>query len=235
MLGAAPPPVVVDGRPLPASAIVEVNDKAYVSLRAAGNALGAQVTFDAKTKRATVTTEFRQVEFVLDKPVAIVDGQRRAVGAAPTMVSGRVVIPLRALVEALGASIRYDASTHAVVVSTAGLNGAPAGTSSTPRVPSTNTLEGTVTDVRPDMTPPAVGVEVDNLDYTITVPEGTKIQFRDTHGGSTGSGPLSAVRPGDTLIATMDAGGHLISIADIFTGFAGTIASASTTNMVLTN
>jgi hypothetical protein len=122
-----------------------------------------------------------------------------------------------------------------VVVSTAGVNAAPRSGPTPPSVPRTNTLQGTVTEVRASMMPPAVAVEVDHLTYTITVPEGSKIQFRDTRGGSTGEGPLSQVRPGDTLIATLDASGHLISIADIFAGFSGKIASAAGQNMVLTN
>lgn len=234
LLGAAPA-VVIDGKPLPAAALADVHDKTYVALRAVGDALGAQVRFDGRTKRATVTTEFREVVFTLDKPFALVNGELRAIDAAPAMVDGRVLIPLRALAQALGASIRYDADSHAVLVSTAGTIGAPSTSGTAPSVPSTNTLQGTVTDVEASSIPPAVGVDVDHLSYTITVPDGTMIQFRDTHGGSTGRGPLSAVRPGDTLIATLDSGGHLISIADIFTGFGGTVASASSTNMVLTN
>jgi len=85
------------------------------------------------------------------------------------------------------------------------------------------------------MTPPAVAVTVNGLSYTITVPEGTKIQFRDTHGSVTGAGPLSQVRAGDTLIATLTSAGTLISIADIFSGFGGTIASVASQSMVLTN
>jgi hypothetical protein len=235
LIGAAPTPVVVDGRPLPESALATVNDKSYVALRPVGEALGAQVSFDGKLRQATVTTEFREVVLVIGKAVALVNGESRPIDAPPLVIGGRVMIPLRAIAQALGASVTYDATTHSVMVSTAGANNAPHTGPRPPRVPSTNTLEGTVTDVRAAMVPPSVAVDVDHLNYTITVPEGTKIQFRDTHGGSTGAGPLSQVKPGDTLIATLDAAGHLISIADIFAGFSGKIASVSGQNMVLTN
>ena len=237
LLGAvsAPTPVVIDGKPLPAGAIATIDQKAYVAMRSLGDALGAQVSYDGKVRQATVTTEFREVVLVIDKPVAFVNGDRRAIDAPPRLVDGRVMLPLRAIVQSLGATIGYDSDTHSVVVSTKGLNTAPHSGPTPPSVPSTNTLEGTVTEVRASMVPPAVAVDVDQLNYTITVPEGTKIQFRDTHGGSTGSGPLSQVRAGDTLIATMDATGHLISIADIFTGFGGTIASVAGQSMVLAN
>jgi hypothetical protein len=172
---------------------------------------------------------------VIGKAVAFVNGESRPIDAPPLLIGGRVMMPLRAIVQALGASVKYDAASHSIIVSTTGLNTAPHPGPTPPAVPSTNTLEGTVTDVNAAMMPPAVAVDVDHLSYTVTVPEGTKIQFRDTHGGSTAEGSLSQVRPGDTLIATLDSGGHLISIADIFAGFSGTIASVSGQNMVLGN
>lgn len=236
-LGAAvpPTPVVVDGKALSPSALATIHGKEYVSLRSLGIALGAQVAYDKAHKQATITTEFREAVLVIGKSIAIVNGERRALDAPPLVVGGRVMMPLRATALAMGAAVGYDQPSHSVVVSTRGVNTVPGGGSARSALPSANTLEGTVTDVQTNMTPPAVAIDVDHLTYTITVPEGAKIQFRDTHGGSIGSGPLSAVRPGDTLIATVDSGGHLIAIADIFTGFAGKIASASAENMVLTN
>jgi len=236
-LGAAvpPTPVVVDGKGLASSALETIKGKEYVSLRSLGDALGAQVAYDKTRRQATITTEFREAVLVIGKAVALVNGERRALDAPPLFVGGRVMMPLRATALAMGASVGYDQPSHTVVVSTRGVNTAPGAGAARNALPSANTLEGTVTDVQTSMVPPAVAIDVDHLTYTITVPEGTKIQFRDTHGGSTGSGPLSAVRPGDTLIATVDSGGHLIAIADIYTGFGGKIASASAENMVLTN
>lgn len=236
-LGAAPrpAPVIVDGKPLPASALANVKDKEYVALRALAEAIGADVAFDGARKQATLTTEFREALLTIGKAVAIVNGSKRALDAPPLVLGGRVMMPLRAVALAMGATIGYEQSSHSVIVSTTGVDTLPSGGATRSALPTANTIEGTVTDVETAMVPPAVAVEVDQLSYTITVPEGTKIQFRDTHGGSTGSAPLSAVRPGDTLIATLDSGGHLIAIADIFTGFGGKIASVSPQNMVLTN
>lgn len=236
-LGAAvpPTPVTVDGKSLASSVLATIKGKEYVSLRSLGDALGAHVAYDKTRKQATITTEFREAVLIIGKAVALVNGERRSLDAPPLFVGGRVMMPLRATALTMGATVGYDQPSHSVVVSTRGVNTAPGAGSARNALPSANTLEGTVTDVQTSMVPPAVAIDVDHLTYTITVPEGTKIQFRDTHGGSTGSGPLSAVRPGDTLIATVDSGGHLIAIADIYTGFGGKIASASAENMVLTN
>src|SRR5205807_4421333 len=119
LLGASTP-VVVDGRALRASDLATVNDKAYVALRPVGDALGAQVSYDSQLRQATVTTEFREVILVIGKPVAFVNGESKPIDAAPLLIQGRVMIPLRAIAQSLGASVRYDAGTHAVMVSTAG-------------------------------------------------------------------------------------------------------------------
>ena len=234
LIGAAPTPVVVDGRALPLAALADIGGTSYVELRPIGDALGASVSYDARAREATLTTEFRQVIFTIGKPVAVVDGVARAVSAAALFQNGKVLVPLRVVAQTLGASLRYDAGVHAVIVSTAGVN-APSRAPTAPAVPATNTLEGTVTDVRSAMVPPAVAVDVDHLSYTVTVPEGTKVQFRDIHGGSTGAGGLAQVKPGDTLIVTLDASGNLLSVADIFAGYSGTVASASDQNLVLAN
>jgi hypothetical protein len=235
IIAAAPPPIVVDGSPLPASASTQLHGISYVTLRALGDALGATASYDGRLREAVLTTEFREVVMPIGQPVLFVNGARRASVPPAILQDGKVLVPLRAAVAAAGAVIRYDSAAHAIDISTAGVASAPYPRVTAPPVPSTNTLEGTVTEVRASMVPPAVAVSVDQLSYTITVPEGTQIQFRDTRGGSTGSGPLSQVRPGDTLIATLDASGHVISMADIFTGYAGTIAAVSGQNMVLTN
>src|ERR1700687_3381118 len=159
LLGATP--VVIDGHALPSSALATINDKTYVALRQVGQALGAQVSFDSKLRQATVTTEFREVVLVIDRPVAFVNGESRPIDAPPLFVGGRVMIPLRAIAQALGATVGYDSATHSVVVSTKGVNTAPHTGPTPPSVPSTNTLEGTVTDVRAAMVPPAVAVDVD--------------------------------------------------------------------------
>src|SRR5690242_17610030 len=164
-LGAGPTPVIVDGNPIAASSLATVNGKAYVALRPVGDALGAQVSFDGRLRQATVTTEFREVVLVIGKNVAFVNGESRRIDAPPLLIRGRVMMPLRAIAQSLGASVKYDAGIHAIVVSTAGVNTAPHPGPSPPSVPTTNTLEGTVTDVNADMVPPAVAVDVDHLSY----------------------------------------------------------------------
>src|SRR5215472_3968707 len=156
LLGASATPIIVDGAPLPASAISDVGGKTYVVLRAIGDAFGAQVSYDGRQRQATFTTEFREVVLIIGKAVAIVDGQSRPVDAPAQLIDGKVMVPLRVVAQTLGASITYDAQRRAIIVSTSGVNAPPRGVPTAPAVPSTNTIEGTVTDVETSMVPPSV-------------------------------------------------------------------------------
>ena len=230
---AAAPNVVVNGAALPQSAVTELDGRVYVALRPVGEALGADIRYDAAHKQGTLTTVLREIVFRIGDPVLSVNGQPVRVEAAARSIAGRVMLPLRGLAVALGASLKQNAATHNVtlVLGAGGIRNVP----TPPPIASTNTLEGTVRAVQlgPDL--PSVDIEVNGLRYTITVPSNTKVRFRDTHGTVAGDGNVSQVKPGDTLVATLDAQGHVRSIADIFSGTSGTIASVAGLNMVLTS
>lgn len=225
--------VTIDGARLPPDAVTEQKGIAYIALRPVGLALDAEVAYDSKAMTATITTVLRQVVFHMGDPEAIVNGRPERLEAAARLIGGRVVVPLRALATAMGATIRYDQQAREVVMTTSAPLGPPPGVPTAPPVPTANTLEGTVTRVRANDAPPLVEITVRDLNYTIVVPQRTRIQFRDTRGAVTGEGQLSQVQPGDTLIATLDSSGRLLSVADIFSGINGTIASIAGQSMVL--
>ena len=225
--------VVVNGVHLQRADFLEQNGTLYIALRAVTKAVGAQVQFDAKKNAVTVTTVLRQIVMHLDDVNATVNNDHVKMDSAPRKIAGRVLVPLRALSTLLGGNVSVDPKKHEIDVAFR------AGSSGDQRTPpparTADTLEGTVVAVATDSAPPAVQIDVNGEQYTITVPVGTKIQFRDTRGATAGTGILAQVKPGDTLIATLDAAGHLLSVADIFSGTTGTIASVSGTSMVLTN
>jgi hypothetical protein len=229
------PSVVVDGTTLPASAIVSIKDKTYVSLRAAANALNADVAFDGRTKTVTLTTVVRQAVLRVGDTTVLVNGQRATMNAAPQLVLGRVMLPLRALALAMGAHVAFDSANHRVVIAFAQGSATPSGAAPSPDIQQSHTLQGTVNRVDLTPTSPAVYVGVGPQVYRIALPPGMKIQYRETRGNIAGNGSIAQVRPGDTLIAVLDGSGALLSIADIFTGYTGTVASVAGWSMVLTN
>lgn len=224
--------VVVNGVHLQRADFLEQNGTLYIALRAVTKAVGAQVQFDAKQNAVTVTTVLRQIVMHLDDVNATVNNDHVKMDSAPRKVAGRVLVPLRALSTLLGGNVSVDPKKHEIDVAFRGFSGDQR---TPPPARTADTLEGTVVAVAIDSAPPAVQIDVKGEQYTITVPVNTKIQFRDTRGATAGTGILAQVKPGDTLIATLDAAGHLLSVADIFSGTTGTIASVSGTSMVLTN
>ena len=229
----AVPTVVVNGARLPQDAVAELHDRLYVALRPVGEALGADVHYDPAKKEVQLTTVLRQVVFRIGDPTVVVNGQPLRVEAPAQNIEGRVMLPLRGLGVALGATLQQDSETHEVtlVLGSGGIQNAP----TPPPIAATNTLEGTVRAVTLAPELPSVDIEVSGLLYTITVPVSTKVRFRDTHGTVAGDGNIAQVKPGDTLVATLDAQGHVLAIADIFSGTSGTIASVAGQNMVLTS
>jgi len=226
--------VVVNGMRLDPSAVTELAGTTYVALRPVGEALGADVRYDAAHGQVTLTTVLRQIVFRIGDDHIVVNGASSTIGAPPRQVTGRVMLPLRGLSDALGATLNIDPHTHNVVL-TMRSGGSVVGAPTAPPVRSANTLEGTVLNVSASADVPSVDIDVQGLTYTVTVPAHTKVQFRDTHGTVAGDGALSQVKPGDTLIATLDPDGRVLSIADVFSGTSGTIASVAGMSMVLTN
>jgi hypothetical protein len=232
--GRANAAVVVNGAKLAPDAVVQVAGSTYVALRPVGEALGADVRYDARRGEVTVTTVLRQIVFHIGDEHIVVNGAPRTIEAPARQIDGRVMLPLRGLSDALGAALTMDSHTHDIVL-VMGEGGSVSGAATPPPMRSANTLEGTVLSVSAAADVPSVDIDVSGVSYTVTVPAQTKVQFRDTHGTVASDGALSQVKPGDTLIATLDRDGRVLGIADVFSGTSGTIASVAGQNMVLTN
>ena len=226
--------VVVNGARLAPEDVIELGGTTYVALRPVSSALGAEIRLDATHQQITVTTVLRQIVFRIGDTHVVVNGETKSIEAPARTIGGRVMLPLRGLSVALGATLSADAKTHEIVLAIRD-GGSIAGGPTPPPLRSANTLEGTVLSVSASADVPSVDIDVKGLSYTITVPAQTKVQFRDTHGTVAGDGALSQVKPGDTLIATLDPDGRVLGIADVFSGTSGTIASVAGQNMVLTN
>jgi len=226
--------VVVNGRALPSSAVAVEGETVYVALRPVAQVLGADIAANTHDKTITITTLLRQVILHVGDPWATVNGQRVLLSGAAQVRGTRFVLPLRALAQAFDARLAYDAQTHTATV-LAVLHKPPPGRPTHLAFASTKTMSGTVLSVAANANPPTLLVSSGGSNYTITVPAGTDIAFRDIHGAVSGNGSLSQVRPGDALIVTLVASGHLISMADIFATINGTIAAVADQSMVLAN
>ncbi|MFQ6097717.1 MAG: stalk domain-containing protein, partial [Armatimonadota bacterium] len=87
--------------------------RVYAPLRALAEKMGASVKWEAETQSATVKYGQRATVLRIGEPTVEVDGEAITLDAAPMRLQGVVYIPLRAAVEAFGATVEWDALRRA--------------------------------------------------------------------------------------------------------------------------
>ncbi len=230
-----PPHVSINGTTLSSASVMQIGGRTFVTLRAAASALEADIAYDAHSKSATFTTVVRQVVLKAGERAVVVNGVRIPLDVAPAFVGGRLVVPLRALALGLGASVRSDPRAHSIVVTSGAAAESPPSQAGTRSSAPLQTLQGTVTRVDNAIGSATVYISVRDQSYRVVLPPQAAIQFRETRGNITGAGTIAQVRAGDTLIVSFDSNGGVNSVADIFTGYLGTIAAIAGSSMVLTS
>lgn len=90
-----------------------------VPLRFIGSALGATVDYAASDKRVTATLGLRTIRLWVGKTKAEIDGRPATVSAAPVLVRGHTLVPVRFIAEAFGAAVGYEPKTGRISVAMA--------------------------------------------------------------------------------------------------------------------
>ncbi len=93
-----------------------VNGRTLVPLRAIFEALGASVKWDQATKTVTSALGDTSVELTIDIPVMYVNGEAKELDVAGTIMNGRTLVPARAVAEAFGVGVEWDAATRTVIL-----------------------------------------------------------------------------------------------------------------------
>ena len=93
-----------------------INDRTLVPLRAACEAIGLQVGWDAQTSQITVTNGEKVVGLTIGSDVMTIDGEEITLDTAPCIISERTMMPIRAVVEAFGYKVGWDAATRTVLI-----------------------------------------------------------------------------------------------------------------------
>lgn len=108
-------PVSFDQKPL------IFNGRVILPIRAVCERIGAEVDWNAATQTSTVKKGEIQLELVIGSKVmhkinANQPPQRLALDTAPLVIHGRTLLPLRAVVEALGYTLSWDAAKWLVTI-----------------------------------------------------------------------------------------------------------------------
>ena len=97
-------------------------DRTFVPLRAIVEHLGGTVSWNAKTRQATVRARGVTIVLTLGRNTATVNGTTRTIdpknpGVVPVLSAGRTLLPLRFVAEQLGLTVSWDAASQTITLS----------------------------------------------------------------------------------------------------------------------
>ena len=87
-----------------------------VPVRALTAAYGAEVTWDEEDHTVTVELEDKVLVIDLDTGEATLNGEEVSLDVPPMLMNGRMVLPLRFVLEAMGFSVSYDRASGIVEI-----------------------------------------------------------------------------------------------------------------------
>ncbi|NQX61253.1 copper amine oxidase N-terminal domain-containing protein [Paenibacillus qinlingensis] len=88
----------------------------FIPLRYLGEAIGAEVTWDAATQTAWVKTGGNTATFWIGKPYMELNGQRKEIGTQIFLQGGRTQVPLRFITELLGWDVTWNESDWSIML-----------------------------------------------------------------------------------------------------------------------
>lgn len=97
------PPTIVDGRTL-------------VPVRAIFESLGTTIAWDEATQTVTATNDTTTIALVIDKDIAMVNGESKTLDVPAKIIDGRTMVPARFVAEALNCTVGWDADTQTVTI-----------------------------------------------------------------------------------------------------------------------
>ncbi len=114
--------MTVDGRMMTLDAPpVIVESRTLVPIRAVAEALGATVSWDASTRTVAIVGQTASLSLVIGSATAQVNGNSVSIDPAntkvvPVIMNGRTMLPVRFVVESLGAAVAYDAMMRRITI-----------------------------------------------------------------------------------------------------------------------
>jgi len=93
-----------------------INGRTMVPMRKIFEEMGAQVEWDNDTQTVTATKDDIIIIMKINNVVISVKGEEITLDVPPQLVDGRTLVPVRAVVEGLGADVQWDGMTQTVII-----------------------------------------------------------------------------------------------------------------------
>lgn len=97
---------------------VDENSRTLVPFRKALESYGATVNWNNDERIAIAEKDEIKVEVPIDQSYILVNGEQKATDTQAKIVNGRTYLPIRAVIEAFGSSVEWDAALKTVVITT---------------------------------------------------------------------------------------------------------------------
>ena len=87
-----------------------------IPVRAVTEAFDADVTWNGDDRTVTVKSGDTEIVLKIDSAKAIVNGEEKELTAAPEIVEGRTIVPVRFIAQALGMDVEWDDASRTIII-----------------------------------------------------------------------------------------------------------------------
>lgn len=119
--GSSPIGISINGRTIASDVSPVMEDgRTLVPIRVISENLGAEVKYDAQTKKVTITKDSTNLVLTLNQKQIIVNGKTQTIDVPAKAVKGRTLVPIRVVSENLNCTTVWDANKKMVIITTGG-------------------------------------------------------------------------------------------------------------------
>lgn len=115
--------VVVNGEKVifpDAQPFIDAQQRVQLPVRFISEALGAEVLWDSKAKKATISLEGKTMGVYIGKKSYELNGTTKQMDTAALFKQSRTFVPLRFVYEGLGVNVKWDDAVKTVYITTPG-------------------------------------------------------------------------------------------------------------------
>ncbi|WP_282940002.1 N-acetylmuramoyl-L-alanine amidase family protein [Paenibacillus sp. RC67] len=91
-----------------------IKDVTMVPVRIIAEELGSKVTWNQAQQQVTITKDSMNIQMVIDKPSATVNGTKLPLDSAPLLIDGNTLLPVRFIAENMGIEVNWNDVARAV-------------------------------------------------------------------------------------------------------------------------
>jgi len=93
-----------------------INGRTMIPVRAVGNALGAETSYNGTNRTVTIRVGGKEILLFIDSTMAKVNNEWVSLDVAATIINGRTLVPVRFVSQHFGAEVEWDAATQEVII-----------------------------------------------------------------------------------------------------------------------